>query len=139
MASINELSIISYNCKGFKPRNFDYIRDLFKLSNVLLLQETWLYNFEDQVIRAEIPNSIVHTVSSMSNDDIGRVGRPFGGLAIITHKSLPCVVKPIQTNTNRILAVELVGESLKILLVNIYLPVKLIDYTKGNSYSKYLL
>ena len=33
------------------------------------------------------------------------------------------MVKPIQTNTNRILAVELVGESLKILLVNIYLPV----------------
>ena len=51
MASLYELSIVSFNYKGFKPRNYDYIDKLFVLSDILLLEETWLYNFEINKIK----------------------------------------------------------------------------------------
>ena len=41
-----ELNIVSFNCAGFKHRNYDYINDIFKDSDILFLQETWLYSFE---------------------------------------------------------------------------------------------
>ena len=122
MASLSELSIISFNCKGFKPRNYDYINKLFVLSDILLLQETWLYDFEDKLIKSKIPNSVVNCISSMNSEDVGRGGRPYGGLAILTHNKFSFMIKPIKTNSNRILAIELVNDNVKILLIDIYFP-----------------
>ena len=34
-----ELKFASFNCNGFKNRNYDYIRDIFKDCDILLLQE----------------------------------------------------------------------------------------------------
>ena len=41
-----QLSFSSFNCKGFKYRNFEYISKLYKSSDVMLIQEHWLRNFE---------------------------------------------------------------------------------------------
>lgn len=41
----------SYNCTGFKYRNYDYIQRLFTATDDLLIQETWLYGFEDSRIK----------------------------------------------------------------------------------------
>ena len=40
-----QTKILSYNCAGFKS-NYDYInKTVFENCDILLLQETWLYNF----------------------------------------------------------------------------------------------
>ena len=44
------LAINTFNIKGFKPRNYCYAKQLFKDADILFLQETWLYEFETQVI-----------------------------------------------------------------------------------------
>ena len=46
MSRNKDLRIVSYNCQGFKPRNYDYIMGLFHNNDILLLQEHWLYDFE---------------------------------------------------------------------------------------------
>ena len=41
-----DLNLLSFNIKGFKERNFDYVRELYNKYDFLMLQETWLYKFE---------------------------------------------------------------------------------------------
>ena len=36
----------AFNCQGFKYRNYNYVNEIFNKCNILMLQETWLYNFE---------------------------------------------------------------------------------------------
>ena len=79
------MKIISYNCRGFKQRNYNYILDLFSACDILLLQETWLYSFQVSSITNLLPDSLCHAVPSMSDDDIGRQSRPYGGVTIIWH------------------------------------------------------
>ena len=40
-----QMKISSYNCRGFKG-NCKYIKEVYNKCDILLLQETWLYNFE---------------------------------------------------------------------------------------------
>ncbi len=40
------LKVASFHCTGFKFRNYDYLQDIFKRRDILLIQETWLYNFQ---------------------------------------------------------------------------------------------
>ena len=43
------LDIVTYNVKGFKPRNYNYLDEIFNKCDMLLLQETWLA--EEEFIR----------------------------------------------------------------------------------------
>ena len=58
----------------------------------------------------------------MNSEDVGRGGRPYVSLAILTHNKFSFMIKPIKTNNSRILAIELDNNNVKILLVNIYFP-----------------
>ena len=43
---VRNLKVSSFNCAGFK-RNHEYNnKTVFENCDILLLQETWLYNFE---------------------------------------------------------------------------------------------
>ena len=68
----------------------------------------------------------------MNSEEIGRKGRPFGGLAIITLKSFNFMIKPINTNSTRILAIEIIRKDIKIFTVNVYFP------TDGGSLYSYI-
>ena len=116
------MNIISFNTKGFKPRNYNYIDYLFKRCHILLLQETWLYEFQNNIITQVLKDSLYHTVSSMDSKDIGRQGRPFGGLAIIWHKNLPFNILPIRTNNKRVACVTVTTDKIKLILINVYMP-----------------
>ena len=119
----NKLKIISYNCRGFKTRNYEYIKDLYKKCNFLLIQETWLYDFQSNDIINVLSNSMCHSVSSMESNDVGRQGRPYGGVAIIWNKHLPLEVHPVQTSNHRIACVTVTSKILKLILFNVYMPV----------------
>ena len=79
--------IPSFNCAGFKG-NHEYInKTVFKNCDILLLQETWLYNFEFNLFNEKVKNCQYHAVSAMDESDIGRVGRPKGDCNCLAQKS----------------------------------------------------
>ena len=116
------MKITSYNCKGFKYRNFDYLKHLFNGCDILLLQETWLYEFENREFKKVLPECQYYAVSQMDDSDICRVGRPFGGCAILYHSNLTCSFSPIITASQRICAVVIKSETLNILMITVYMP-----------------
>ena len=77
MKAGNNFDIISYNCKGFKERNYDYLRNIFRRCDIMLVQETWLHLFQQSQIKDLQRDSDCHTVSSMKDNDILRMGRPY--------------------------------------------------------------
>ena len=85
----NNLNIISYNSRGFKNPNFNYLNTLFERCDFLLVQETWLYNFESNIVNSVLSGAMHHSISAMDDADIGRRGRPHGGISIIWKKDLP--------------------------------------------------
>ena len=113
---MNEVSIFSFNCKGFKYRNYDYMKDLFQQTDFILLQETWLYSFQEVEIKNILKGSDCYAVSGMKDDYIGRSGRPFGGCSIIWKSDLNAM-------NNRVCAVEAVFPSNKIIIISTYLPI----------------
>ena len=121
MAGVN-LKITSFNCSGFKPRNYDYIRDIFNKCEILLLQETWLYNFETNLSNSNIPDCQFHAISAMDESDITRVGRPYGGCAILWKNNLALSITPIVTISNRLCVVLIKSDNLNVILCNVYMP-----------------
>ena len=117
----NNLCISSYNCKGFKYRNYNYLQKLFDKSDVLLIQEHWLYDFEFGNFSNVLTGSKYIAKSDMQNDVIN-YGRPYGGVAIIWKKSLVVEINEINTLSNRLCAIRITSHNLDIILVNIYMP-----------------
>ena len=76
------IKFLSFNCKGFKPRNYNYLRKIFQNVDFMLVQELWLYDHEFDVITKELSNCNYFAKSSMNSCEF-RNGRPYGGLAII--------------------------------------------------------
>ena len=115
--------IVSFNCNGFKKRNFHYLLHLYKNYDILLLQETWLYNFQFDTIQRIFPDSQFHATSAMDESMLGRVGRPFGGCAIIWNgKKLSMSVSPVTVNNPRVCAVQMYNETTRLLLISVYMP-----------------
>ena len=115
--------IVSFNCNGFKKRNFHYLLHLYKNYDILLLQETWLYNFQFDTIQRILPDSQFHATSAMDESMLGRVGRPFGGCAIIWNgKKLSMSVSPVTVNNPRVCAVQMYNETTRLLLISVYMP-----------------
>ena len=117
-----KLKITSFNCQGFKFRNYTYVNEIFNQCNILLLQETWLFNFEHKNFIKEIPNCQYYAISDMDETNVSHVGRPKGGVAIIWHKDLKLAVVPIETNSKRLCALNIKSDTCNFVLINVYMP-----------------
>ena len=117
-----KIRISSFNCEGFKYRNYDYIKNIFEKCDILLLQETWLYNFQFNEYNKVLNRCNYHSVSAMDETNIGRIGRPYGGCAIIWHSKLKLTFTPITTNSTRICAVSVTSDNVKIIIISVYMP-----------------
>ena len=117
------IKFLSFNIKGVKPRNYDYLYDLYREYDIMLLQETWLYKFEQNLVSKILPNSCCCSTSAMKDSDVGRQGRPFGGCMIIWKKSLTIPLSQVETTNNRICAATLTSGKINLLIVSVYMPV----------------
>ena len=126
------LKMTSFNCAGVKFRNFDYIKETFNKWHILFLQETWLHNFQHNQIKQILPKCQYHAVSAMEDADVHRVGRPYGGVAIVWKNNLPMSFVPIETNSQRICAVHVKSDTINCVLASIYMPTD--DDTNTNFY-----
>ena len=117
----DNLKVMSYNIKGFKPRNYNYVSKIYDSVDIMMIQEHWLFEYEFGKISTTLDNSLFFAKSSMSSDELIE-GRPYGGVAIVWRPTLCFDIKEIPTESNRLIACRLENVSHKILLFNLYMP-----------------
>ena len=135
---LKSLSFISFNCTGFKLRNYDYLKCLYNNSQVLFIQETWLFNSQHKNINNLFKGCQYHAVSAMADDDVGRVGRPYGGCAIVWHGDLALSCRPVPTTSKRVCAVTAEAPGRAMLWLTVYMPVNDNTNTSYNNYGEVL-
>ena len=126
--------IATFNCQGFKDRMYDYLKDIFKSCDILILQETWLYNFENNIFSNVLPDCQYYAISAMDEAEVGRMGRPFGGCAILWHKTLSLSVSPIATTSTRLCTIDIKSDKTNFILMSVYMPN---DDNSNSSYDIY--
>ena len=129
------LRITSYNCQGFKPRSYDYLREIYQKTSILLLQEHWLHDFDTSIITTVLPGSACHALSSMNSAELRR-GRGYGGTAVVWHTSLNAKVTPVTTASSRLCAVLVESEDVRLLVMSVYMPVD--EYINNVQYNEVL-
>jgi len=130
MSDNHLLTFTSYNCRGNAPDRLCLIDRLMSQTDVLFVQEHWLYDWELNKLCSS-PNLAVMGVSGMEPDR-HRLGRPFGGCAMLYKSSLECSFSPVDTASRRIFATVAQFNCMqKYLLVCVYMPC---DSRDRNSY-----
>ena len=117
----NKLHVISFNCEGVK-NILPQIYDLCDTADIILLQETWLFPHELDILNNVHPSFDAFSLSSMDMGAGLHVGRPRGGVSILWRKSLGHFCKIVQYDDQRILGLSLQIEEVKYVILNVYLP-----------------
>ena len=116
------LNVATYNCRGSAPDRLCFIQRLMLTTDILFVQEHWLYDWELSKLCASDPNVLVMGRSGMDPDRT-RLGRPFGGCAMLYKSSLKCSFCPIDFSSRRLFAcVASLSNHKKYLLICVYMP-----------------
>lgn len=116
-----KLVVSTFNCKNMKTSNAE-ILSLCKFSDVVLLQETWLIDFELPYLNSISNDFYAKGISSVDSSAGFISGRPHGGLAVMWRKSIAQQCNIIDYDDHRLMGIELISDSIKIQLINVYLP-----------------
>ena len=88
----------------------------------MMLQETWLIEKNLDLLQT-VHDEFLSTGKSGVPDNLMLMGRPFGGVAILWHKSLATCIDVVPVKSRRINAVLLtLSDGSKLLIVNVYFP-----------------
>ena len=115
------LRVSSYNCKSSK-RNAVGIKKLCDISDVVFLQEHWLFPQELTLLNNVHNDFMSFATSSIDPCDRVILGRPYGGVAVLWRSQLAPRVRPISFDDDRIIGLECNLGGHKLLLVGVYLP-----------------
>ena len=119
------IKIASFNVEGITNNNM-YAQEIFKNADIVLIQEHWLFKFEQNRINSLIGTHSGDIISVDEFDNISMHGLPrgWGGVALTWIPSLHPVMKNgITFENNRIISKKMIiNENTTILLVNVYLP-----------------
>ena len=84
---INVMRISSYNCQSSK-RNAGGINLLCDVSDIIFLQEHWLYPFDLPSLNNLHNDFMSFGISSIDVSESIVLGRPYGGVAVLWRKHL---------------------------------------------------
>ena len=117
----NGLHIVTYNCKNFRTDGdkFEFIKGLFKESQFWLLQELWLYESEFHNL---CDNNCDFIATSSMNEYTQRVGRKYGGTAILWDASVKGSITKISLDNKRICGLIFKRIKISLLIINVYMP-----------------
>jgi len=115
------MKVLTWNMQGFKT-NYGWLQQFHSQYDVILLQETWLFSFESNLIENSFRNYRCICASSMPDSKNGLRGRPYGGTAILIKKQFESCIIEIDTSDPRVLCVLLQTAKGKLLITNVYLP-----------------
>ena len=95
------VKITSYNCRGLSiHRNVQSVKNnilkiISERSDIVLLQETWLFKHDLSKLNQFLPNFYGTGVSTTNAADGIPSGHPPGGVAVLWRRELNKVVKPL--------------------------------------------
>ena len=120
------IKIASYNCKHYNGLlKTEYISDVFKKCDFMLLQEHWLHdvNFDTAFSSLDNDNTVCIQGKSAMPSNVIRQGRPHGGCAILWKSTIKFNVTPIDTISVRLTCVKItIHDNYELLLFNVYMP-----------------
>ena len=77
-----QLTLCTYNIRGFISTKVKYIKDLLKLCTIVVLQELWLNDHQISELSSHFHGYNVHGVSAIDSSVLLK-GRPKGGVVFI--------------------------------------------------------
>ena len=116
------LKFTSYNCKSFGEDKYKICKELITNSTFVLLQEHWQY--ERQFInnvKSIMPN-IDCVVTSPMNENLTKLGRGKGGVAIIWRNNIKCNIEAIECVSKRLCAIKVHISNISFISFNVYMP-----------------
>ena len=122
---IKSFSLSTLNLFGAKSCDSDVLYKTFESIDIMMFQETWLYESESNFWCEIFPNHNSFSKSGFDNSAPLR-GRPHGGVSICVKQSLQCEV--VECDSRRILPV-LINDvnGLEVLVICVYMPVNRCD------------
>ena len=103
---------------------------------ILLLQGTWLYDFDLSLCNSVHKDFYGQGLSSVNSSSGLLAGRPHGGLAILWRKSLGVSCKINTCDHERLVNIEFSdGRKMKYLFLNVYMPFE--SYKNYHSFLHY--
>ena len=126
------VKVSSYNCQSAK-RNFGGINKLCNESDVVFIQEHWLFPSELTSLNNIHHDFVSFGVSSMDPSTNLIVGRPYGGVAVLWKNYLSPFIRPVSYDDDRIIGLEYSFCDFKMLFVGVYLP-----YDTKNNFGQYV-
>lgn len=118
---LHNLTICSYNCRGYNNSKTVFINNLLSECDILCLQEHWLADSQLPVLGC-INNEFQCTGVSGFNDTEVLSGRPYGGCAILWHSSLDVRLDFVDTLSNRVCGMLFSRPNWKLLIITVYMP-----------------
>lgn len=127
-----EIDIISYNIEGVKSNAASLIQ-LSRGDNIIALQETWLWTYEEDIIENIVPNYIAFVRCDDINDNLTAYQAPRGkaGVALLWPKERSKHIRKLEEGNERIIAIEVNTSDSPLCIINTYMP------TFGSSSSEY--
>jgi exonuclease III len=114
------LNLAAFNIKGFQS-NQNYYNELIQKFDILLLQEHWLFNFEQEILKQYHIDFTAFTRHVDDFDPISPISRPrgYGGIAVVYKKTLSPSITQLPDGDNRIQSIEIIINDKSICLVNV--------------------
>ena len=120
------LRIVTYNCRSVKY-SISTVKELCFSNELVCLTEHWLLPGEISYLSSIDKDFIAFGSSAVDINSNLLSGRPYGGTAILCHRSVAANVKLVNSTSPRITAVELklsLNNTLtSILIASVYMPV----------------
>ena len=117
------IKLCSWNSRGHGADRMVYIDDLMNRCDILVLQEHWLSDYDLHKLTQNSAHSLsVFGVSGMDPHQ-PRVGRPFGGCALLHKTDYRCSIEPVPVDSRRLFAcIVNIPNVVKFMLFNVYMP-----------------
>ena len=114
------MKICTYNCKNIET-SVQEIVALCSEHDIILLQETWLRDFELGRLSTIHDEFYAFGISSIDSSTGITKGRPYGGIAILWKKTSLYNYKILEYD-QRILGIQLDCNGTEVVILNVYLP-----------------
>ena len=117
------IKIGSVNIQNIRG-NTIYVQSVMKETEILFIQEHWLFKFEEKEFKTLIPNTdhYARFIDGDSPINHSERIRGYGGVAILWHPNLTPYIRPLPDGTNHIIAIELEAEPKPLCMINAYMP-----------------
>ncbi|XP_062617044.1 uncharacterized protein LOC134278766 [Saccostrea cucullata] len=108
------------NIKG----NSVYINEILKEIDILLIQEHWMFKFEEREIGNILHDHDFYARYVDEDTPISQKERirGYGGVATIWPKNIPSHIKPLLEGNNHIAIIELYAKPRPLCIINVYMP-----------------